>query len=349
MVIFLFASPVVLAALMIHGFVSGAWGWDLARFTSFLAATLKRNLPLGSSLSAFAQEMGALRPMKQRMLLQIADATDNGSPLSDALDKHGRVFPKAYRALVRAGERAGNLATVSERLKEMARLRRQTASRAAAYVMYPLVLAGAVGFVIWFVAVVVFPSFAHMLRDMGVEKPGALAFIEGAMELAERYWYLFLLVPAAAFLTWRGIALARVRSFAPSGIGWHLPLLKRYERRRAVSQYALVAGRLMEAGLPEPEALEIAAASSGNACMDRIALAASERAKEGAKLSEALRAADPRGELPSEFAWYVEVGEASGRLPEALVSASESAADRSRSALGDLVKLIAPAGVLAGA
>ena len=76
-------------------------------------------------------------------------------------------------------------------------------------------------------------------------------------------------------------------------------------------------------------------------------LAAAVRVTGGAKLSEALRTADPRGELPSEFAWYVEVGEASGRLPEALTSASESAAERSRSALGDLVTLIAPAGILA--
>ncbi len=123
--------------------------------------------------------------------------------------------------------------------------------------------------------------------------------------------------------------------------------LRHYERRRAVSQYALVAGRLMEAGLPEQEALEIAAASSGNTCMDRITLAAGERTNEGAKLSEALAAADLRGELPPEFTWYIEVGEASGRLPEALVSASEGAAERSRWALGNLVKLIAPAGVLA--
>ncbi|MHC5057455.1 MAG: type II secretion system F family protein [Planctomycetota bacterium] len=347
MIIFLFAGPVVLAAFTIHGSLAGAWGWDLARFTSFLAATLKRSLPLGSSLAAFAQETSALRPAKRRMLLQIADATDNGSPLSDELDEHNHVFSAAFRALVRAGERSGNLAKIGERLKEMARLRRQAMSRAAAYVMYPLVVAGAVGFVTWSVAVVVFPSFAHMLSDIGVEKPGALAFIQGAVEMAERHWYLFPLVPCAVLLAWRGVAFASAGSLTASGLSWHTPLLKRYERRRAVSQYALVAGRLMEAGIAEPEALEIAARSSGNACMDRIALIAAVRVTGGAKLSDALRIADPRGELPPEFAWYIEVGEASGRLPEALTSASESAAERSRSALGGLVRLIAPAGVLA--
>jgi len=347
MILFLFAGPVVLAAFTIHGALAGAWGWDLARFTSFLASTLRRNLPLGSSLAAFAQEMSVLRPARRRMILGIADATDNGSPLSEELDKHNHVFPEAYRALVRAGERSGNLATMAERLREMAQLRRRAVSRAVAYLMYPLLLAGAIVFGAWFVTTIVFTQFAYMLDDMGVDAPGAFTFIIRAVGLGERYWPLFTLVPVVVYAAWKGIALRRAMSFAPSGLGWHMPLLKRYERRRAVSQYALVAGRLMEAGVAETEALEIAAESSGSARMDRIALAACEGVKEGRKLSQALKAADPRGELPSEFAWYVEVGEASGRLPEALVSASESAAERSRSALGDLVKLIAPAGVVA--
>lgn len=283
------------------------------------------------------------------MLEGIADATDNGSPLSDALDGHPRFFPAAYRALVRAGERSGNLARVAGRLKELALLRRSAARRAAAYLLYPVLLVAVLGMTAAVIVITVLPQFTKMFGEFGAETPGALAFVERAAGALVRYWYLFPLVPCAVWFAWRSVALARARSFASPRLGWHLPFLKRYERRRAVSQYALVAGRLMEAGVPEQEALEVAAASSGNACMDGITARAAARVAEGQKLSDALRAADARGELPPEFAWYVEVGEASGRLPEALLSASEAAAERSRSALSSSVSLIVPASVVAGA
>ena len=131
-----------------------------------------------------------------------------------------------------------------------------------------------------------------------------------------------------------------------SWLTWHLPLVRRYERRRAVSQYALAAGRLMEAGVPTHEAVEIAARAGANRHFEAMALAAAARVADGRKLSEALRSSDRRREIPGEFVWYVEVGETSGKLPEALLKVSESTAARSRSALSELGGLILPAGVI---
>ena len=62
-------------------------------------------------------------------------------------------------------------------------------------------------------------------------------------------------------------------------------------------------------------------------------------------LSAALGLADWRGELPPEFLWYVEAGEASGKLPEGLARAAESLSARSRSALSHLTRFVFPAGV----
>jgi type IV pilus assembly protein PilC len=337
LLVLVFASPV------------GRYRDIVIPFTSYLGAVVRRNLPLGSSLSAFAGELSVWRSRPRAMLERIADDTDNGMSLADALDRHPRTFSKAYRALVRAGERGGNLAHVIERLGEIARLRGRTTRRVLSNLIYPATLLTILASISGIVIIVVVPQFEKMFSEIevGGSLPPAMLLFLWIAENSMEWWFLIPLGVAAL-----SVALASLRGRKPlvamaSWVGWHVWPLRRYERRRAVSQYALVAGRLMEAGLAEQEALEIAAVSSGNACMDRIALAASERAKEGAKLSEALAAADSRGELPPEFTWYVEVGEASGRLPKALVSASESAAERSRSALGNLVKLIMPVGVLA--
>jgi type IV pilus assembly protein PilC len=101
----------------------------------------------------------------------------------------------------------------------------------------------------------------------------------------------------------------------------------------------------MEAGVPDHEALSLAAAAGANRHFDRMARSVAGRVSEGEKMSQALRHVDGRGELPPEFLWYVEVGEESGRLPDALMRASQSAAARAKSALSRLTSLVLPIGV----
>ena len=110
-----------------------------------------------------------------------------------------------------------------------------------------------------------------------------------------------------------------------------------------MSRYCLAAGELLDAGVPTAEALAIAADASGTPVFDRIASDAADRVKEGARVSDALAAADVGAELPRELYWYSKLGEASGRLPDALARASEAAEERSRTALANLVGLMLPA------
>jgi type II secretory pathway component PulF len=261
------------------------------------------------------------------------------------------VFPGYYRSLVRAGENGGNLARVLGRLAETAELDLRTAKRAAGYAFYPATLALIVLGMLW----AGLSGVSRLLRVYGsFGGQGGGGSAAGVVEPA-RWIFLLVLVVCGGIamlpmvglgifrrVGWTVPALARAWSW----IAWHVPLVGRYERRRAVSQYAIAVGRLMEAGVPTREALDMAAGASGNTHLDGMARAAAGRVGEGGKLSLALAAADRRGELPGEFLWHVEAGEASGRLPEALARAAESLSVRSRSALSHLVKFVFPAGVV---
>ena len=129
---------------------------------------------------------------------------------------------------------------------------------------------------------------------------------------------------ALPFETVRGPTGHLFRFMTPvaSWLRWRVPLLSRYERRKAVSRFALTAEGLLTAGVPTVEALEIAAGASGNRHFDQIALAAMGSVSEGMPFSKAFRSADVRGELPADFFWYLEVGENSSRLPDALARAA---------------------------
>jgi len=329
----------------------GRLGWSLAHFTSFLASVVRRNLPLGQSLEAYAADLPWAGGLARRTMLRtMAGRVDNGQPLSEVMACYPGTFPAAYRALVRAGERSGNLGAVLAQLRRLAELDESAARQGAAAVLYPLVLGMVVSGGGGFMGVFIIPKFVMMFEEMAIPNRNyELMFLAGGLGPV----ILMGLLAAGGILgMWPLIAYAGER-LAPrlvaalARLRWRLPLFRRYERRRAVGQYALAAGQLLEAGVPAVEALEIAAGAAGSWQLERMALGAARRVAEGARLSAALAAEDPGNELPPEFLWYVGLGEAGSDLPAALGRAAESALLRSQNALRALLDLVFPAGVAA--
>jgi len=272
------------------------------------------------------------------------------TPLAEAMGAYPSVFPNSYRALVRSGERGGSLASVLDHLHATADLDDRTSRLAAAHVMYPALLLGILSVVFAFYTIFIIPKFRIMFEEMEVSSRGAteaMAFAARSAPLA-----LLALLVATLLLGAPQIASGLVRKFTPglagllSWINWHMPFLSRLERRRAAAGYSLAASRLLAGGVPVDEALTIAADASGNRHFERIALAAAGRVAEGQKLSEALAAEARPGEVPPDLLWFVELGEASGRLPEALSGAADTSFARTQSILKSLVSLIFPLGVI---
>jgi type II secretory pathway component PulF len=158
---------------------------------------------------------------------------------------------------------------------------------------------------------------------------------------------VFLLILAL----WRPLHSVARLLLPPLGRGidiilWRTPLLGRFVRRRAAASYALAASRLLEGGIPQVEALSLAATASGSHIFARPAMRAAERCGEGQPLHDALTAEFPKGWLPSDFLWYVRTGERSGQLPQALDQAAEMCFVRAQTLLSRMVGLIFPVGVV---
>ncbi|MHC4202269.1 MAG: type II secretion system F family protein [Planctomycetota bacterium] len=355
MVALFFILPVVLAVALGYAAFGEGRSWSLGHFTSYLAAVTRRNLPLGSSLSAYAQDLPGWRWGKRRVLLKVADAVDSGLPLADALDNHRTVFPAPYRALIRAAERGGNLARVLGSLADTVDFESTAARRVGGHALYPAAVAAAAVLATTFFAALIVPKFHQMVCELtppGVERFPVAGLALWARGLAIVLLAAFLVIVFVHFFPLSIPFSISDKTGAPiverywSWLVWHMPLVRRYERRRAVAQYAVAAGRLMEAGVPTHEALDIAARASGNTHFGAMTLAAAGSVGEGGKLVEGLRAADARSEIPADFMWYVELGEVSGKLPETLVRAAAAASERSRRSLERLASLVLPVGIL---
>ena len=347
-------TVVSLVAIIIWGAGAGATGAALHRLSAYLAAAVRRNFPLGQALRVYSTELPRTDGLKRRNVLNdVADLVEGGRPFSEALGAHPEVFPAHYRALVRAGERGGNLASVLGRLSEAAEAESLMGGVSVRSAIYPLWVSAIVLAQLVMIGVVVAPKFKVMMEEIGFSRdmyPLGLRLSSYLPVIAVALLVILLAMVAVClpFPTVRGRVGRLLAPLAPfaSWLRWHMPLVSRYERRRAISRYALAAGTLVEAGVPTHEALRISATASGTTHFDRIALAAAEEVAEGSPISDAMRAADTRHELPEDFLWYIEVGESSEDLAGAFSRAAETSAVRSRSALGGLVKLVAPASIL---
>lgn len=352
MFIFLIIAVGALFGGLLLSKTAGTGPWSLRHFTVYIAVVVRRNLPLGDAVSAYADELTGMAVLQKRMLLNIAVRADEGKPLSEALNCYPHVFSASYRAIVGAGERSGNLAGVLDELSAIAEVDELALRRVAGYALYPISLCLMAGSLYSLIFIFIFPSFDQMFWEMesaGVPPSQAASF--GWAKAFVIYGVGLLYVLGVGFIVWYLVGKRWFRGSATlvsilERILWHLPLVRAMERRRAVAQYSVAAGTLLGAGIPMEEGLRLAADGAGNVRMTEIATAAADHVAEGHPLSEAFRKADPGGQLPAEFVWYVQTGENAHNLRAAFARAAEQAAERSRIHVEGLTRLVLPVGVI---
>src|SRR5262252_8163418 len=111
---------------------------DLALFTRQLATLVRAGLPLEESLLAVSQQTE--KPRVQSIVLGVRAKVMEGHSLAAGFAEFPRVFPEIYRATVAAGEQAGHLDNVLERLADYTEGRDQLRQKVVAAMLYPIVL-----------------------------------------------------------------------------------------------------------------------------------------------------------------------------------------------------------------
>src|ERR1700758_2336170 len=111
---------------------------DLSLFTRQLATLVRAGLPLEESLLAVSQQTE--KPRVQSIVLGVRARVMEGHTLADGFAEFPRIFPEIYRATVAAGEQAGHLDRVLERLADYTESREQIRQKVLAAMLYPIVL-----------------------------------------------------------------------------------------------------------------------------------------------------------------------------------------------------------------
>lgn len=286
---------------------------DRALVTRQLATLIGAGLPVEEALMATSRQ--SEKPVIERMMLTIRSRVMEGYSLAASLSEYPRAFPPLHCATVAAGESAGHLDLVLNRLADFTDMQQATSSRVKQALVYPVILflltvfilAGLLGYVV--------PDIVEVFSDSGQALPWLTVAVITLSEIVEDYGLLMLL---ALVVFWVGlqrlIAVPRVRLTFDRRI-LQLPLAGKLSRGTNTAQFASTLSILSSSGVPLVEAMRIAGEVLTNSWLRQRVSQATVRVSEGSSLASAL---EQGGDFPPMMLHMIASGEASGELDQML-------------------------------
>lgn len=179
-------------------FEAGVKSQDFVIYIRQFSTLLKAGISVVDSTDILSQQTSS-KALKVA-LEDIVEALRNGNPLSDAAEKHRKVFPPLFVNMVRAGEVAGNLDEILDRLANYFEKQHQTRAKVKSAMSYPIVVGGIAMVVVVFLLSSIVPTFAGMFQSFGSELPLMTKIVVEAGDWFKSFWWLFVLMMIGLYI-----------------------------------------------------------------------------------------------------------------------------------------------------
>ncbi len=316
----------------------GIGGLDLALMTRQLATLVRAGLPLEEALAAVAEHTEKAR--LKSIILGVRAKVLEGHTLALGLEEYPHAFPTVYRATVAAGEQAGQLDAVLERLAEYTEARHGLRQKVSHALIYPIVLTVLSLSIVVLMLVYVVPKVVGVFETTGQTLPVLTRVLIALSQFLQGWWFVVIAVIALAIVgaerLLRGEAVRR-------RVHWWLlkvPVVGRVIRGLNTARFTRTLSILSSSGVPVLEALKISAAVVGNLPMRDAIEAAAVRVREGGAIGRSLAASKL---FPAMSIHLISSGESSGELDAMLERAAGHQENEMDSLLSTMLGILEPA------
>lgn len=313
-------------------------GKELATMTRQWAAMLKAGVPVVQALGMMC------RSMSNKSLVNIMQAVltdvESGAALHIALAKHPREFSGLFVHMVQAGESAGILDAMMERLSQALEKNEALRAKIRSALMYPTaVMVVALGILVLILMWVV-PVFEEVFESLGAELPFSTRMVLGISDAMALAWPAAL--PVVVLMIWavkhHGQGATRLRLWAASWL-LHWPVLGPLVTTAVVARWSQTLAALLSAGVPITEALGPTAQACDHPVFQRVTLQLQRRVSQGSSLSEAM---EQTGSFPAMIVQLCATGEETGALDSLLGRAAGLMATELDDQVNGLTSLLEP-------
>ena len=287
---------------------------DIAIFARQLATMMKAGVPLVQSFDIVAdgQENAAFR----EMIVAIKNDVSGGNSLASALQKHPRHFDDLFCNLVQAGEQAGKLDSMLDRVATYKEKTEALKAKIKKALTYPTAVMAVAVIVTMILLIFVVPQFAETFSSFGANLPAFTLMVLAMSNFMQAYWYIILGVMVAGGYAF-GEAKHRSKAFA-DGIDAAMlkaPVIGPILKEAVVARFARTLCTTFAAGVPLVEALNSVAGAAGNEVYARAIRQIRDDVTVGTTLTQAIRTT---GLFPMMLLHMVSIGEESGALDSML-------------------------------
>jgi type IV pilus assembly protein PilC len=322
---------------------------DIALFTRQMATMLQAGVPLLQSFDALGR--GHANPRMARLLDDIRADVETGTALSAAFRRHPAHFNPLYCNLVAAGEAAGILDVLLDRLALHMEKTEALKAQLRSALTYPAAVVLVALVVIAVIMIFVIPSFQRVFASFGAELPGPTLLVMQVSAFFVDWWWLLLGFTGLGFYVFV-TALRCSEKFQRllDRCVLRLPVFGVLIEKACIARWTRTLSTLFAAGLPLMDALNSVAGTTGNSVYALATASIQKEVSSGVSLN---RAMSQVGLFPPMLLQMCMIGEESGSLDAMLNKAAgffESEVDQQVSALASLLEpfIIITLGVLIG-
>ena len=312
---------------------------DLTVVTRQMAILLEAGLPLIRSLKTLSRQ--SKNPAIKKTLEEAAASVEGGATFSEALAQHPKSFDKLYLNMIRAGEAAGKLELILDRLAMFMEKAAKIQGKVKSAMVYPIIVLCVAGIICSGLMIFIVPKFEKMFTELleGEPLPWLTQVVVGIGKFMSEQALIMVVGIVVLVILIKIILKIPFLRFYIDWAKYYMPLFGPIVSKSAISKFGRTLGTLMGSGVPVLNSLTIVKETSGNEVVARAVVKVYEAVKEGEGMAPPLQATKI---FPEMVISMIEVGEETGKLPEMLDKIADTYDEEVDNAVSALTSMIEP-------
>ncbi|RMX07366.1 type II secretion system F family protein [Allofranklinella schreckenbergeri] len=294
-------------------------GRDIATFTRQLSTMMRAGVPLLQSFDIVAR--GNPNPSVTKLLNNIKSDVETGTALSGAFRKYPLYFDNLYCNLVEAGEAAGILEDLLDRLATYMEKMENVKSKVKSALMYPIAVMVVAAIVLTVIMIWVIPAFKEVFTGFGADLPAPTLIVMGISDFVVKWFWLIAIVLGAggyfSLQAWR--RSEKVQIFMDKLL-LKLPIFGELVNMSSIARWTRTLSTMFAAGVPLVESLDAVGGASGNYIYRKATEEVQKEVATGTSLTTAMTNTNV---FPSMVLQMTAIGEESGSLDHMLSKAAD--------------------------
>ncbi len=311
---------------------------DLAVFFRQLATMMSAGVPLVQSFEIIGR--GHENAGMQELILKVKSEVESGTSLADSLGKHPLYFDDLVVCLVAAGEQAGVLETLLDKIATYKEKTEYLKAKIKKAMFYPTAVIVVAFIVTAILLIFVVPQFEALFSNFGADLPAFTRVVVNLSEFMQEYWWLMLgVIGGAIFGFLQGKKRSRKFGRVLDRMVLKMPIVGPIMHKAAIARYSRTLATMFAAGVPLVEALQSVAGATGNVVYSDAVLMIKDSVATGQQLTFAM---NQTGLFPNMVEQMVAIGEESGALDSMLSKVADFYEQEVDDAVDALTSLLEP-------